>query len=500
MDDHPEGPPSVPGTLADPDLDTRTAAPRLRASWRRSEQYGVPHDEVLPVFTGSVDTGSLLAECASQVLTGLQSTIANEPVSLMVADSDGLVLIRLCTDPGIRSSLDRVHLAPGFSYSERNAGTNGLGLSLADRAPSLVRAADHYCSELRGYTCAAAPVLDPVSGELAGSINLTTWSDSSSELLLALAQAAAGATTGLMLVRSTGRAIRPAPRGEVFHVVGGHLSPATGDPCGSTVWRAAVGDAAAATAAGRVLAVVGEPGAGKATLAALARRRHAARQRILHARAPEAPDVAAWLELWTPGLRSADACIIVSGIERLPAWAAEDLVRTLDAVRSPDRPQPFVLTAAGFTAIPEQLARLVDTVVEAPPLRHRADDVLPLAHHVAREERHRDLSFTPRAARALTSYHWPENVRQLRRIVRDAASRADVIDVQHLAPEVLDGGRRTLTRLERLERDEIIRCLTEPHTTIKHVAEDLGIGRATLYRKIAQYDITVPSRSASAPA
>jgi transcriptional regulator of acetoin/glycerol metabolism len=112
---------------------------------------------------------------------------------------------------------------------------------------------------------------------------------------------------------------------------------------------------------------------------------------------------------------------------------------------------------------------------------------------VAREERHRAIDFTSRAARALTSYHWPGNVRQLRRIVRDAASRADVVDVHHLDPEVLDGGRRPLTRLERLERDEIVRCLTEPSTTITRAAEELGIGRATLYRKIAQYGIALPS-------
>jgi transcriptional regulator of acetoin/glycerol metabolism len=500
VDAHLRGGATTPAA-ADPDLAVRAAAPRLRASWRRSEQYGVSHDEVLPVFTGSVNTSSLLYDCASQVLTGLQSTIANEPVSLMVADREGLVLARLCTDPAIRSSLDRVHLAPGFFYAERNAGTNGLGLSLADRAPSLVRAADHYCTDLRGYTCAAAPVLDPVSGELVGSINLTTWSDSSSDLLLALAQAAAGATAGLMLVRSTGRPMRPVPRGEVVHVVAGHVAAGTGDPCVSAAWRAAVGDAATTVAGGRVLAVVGEPGAGKSALAALARRRLSARQRILHARAPEAADVAAWLALWTPGLRSADACIIVSGIDRLPAWAAEDLAQTLDEVRSSgEGPQRFILTAPDFMTIPEELAPLVDAVVETPPLRHRAGDVLPLAHHFAREERHRALSFTPRAARALTTYHWPENVRQLRRIVRDAASRADVIDVHHLAPEVLDGGRRPLTRLERLERDEIVRCLTEPSTTVTRAAEELGIGRATLYRRIAQYDISLPPRSADSPA
>ena len=495
MDDRRDGVPTSLAPLADAELTARGGAPRLRASWRRSAKYGVSPDGVKPVFTGSVDKGSLLYECAQQVLTGLQSTIANEPVSLMVADRDGLVLARLCSDAAILQSLDRVHLAPGFYYDERHAGTNGLGLSLADRAPSLVRAGDHYCTELRSFTCAAVPVIDP-AGELAGSINLTTWSESSSELLLGLAQAAAGATSALMLARSAGRTMRAVPRGEVVHVVGGHLAPATGDPCRSAAWSAAVAEASEAAAAGRVTVVVGEPGAGKSTLAALARRRRWPRQHILHARAPEASDVAAWLELWTPGLRSADACVIVSGIHRLPAWAAEELGQILAGVRrTGDRPQPFVLTAPGFLAIPEQLAPLIDTVVETPPLRHRADDVLPLAHHFAREERHRTLSVTPRAARVLSAYHWPENVRQLRQVVRDAASRADVINVHHLAPEVLDRGRRPLTRLERLERDEIVRVLTEPAITMARAAGELGIGRATLYRKIAQYDIALPSRS-----
>lgn len=491
--------PSADRDLADRDLARRNAAPRVRASWRRSERYGLDHDEVTPVFTGSVDTGSLLYECASQVLTDLQSAIANEPVSLMVADRDGLVLARLCSDAAILSSLDRVHLAPGFSYAERNAGTNGLGLSLADRAPTLVRAADHYCSELRGYTCAAAPVLDPVSGDLAGTINLTTWSDSASHLLLALAQTAAGATSGLMLVRSSGRAVRPAPRGQVVHVVGSDPG-AHSDPCVSAVWRGATEAAVGATAAGRVVAMVGEPGAGKSALAALARRRVFPRSRILSARAPEAADVAAWLELWTPELSSPDVCIIVSGTDRLPAWAAGDLASTLAVCRRPDgRAQPFVLTAPDFGALPDELAALVDTVVEVPPLRLRADDILPLAHRFAEQERRRPLAFTPRAARALTAYQWPENVRQLRRVVREAAARADVIDVRHLAPEVLDGGRRALTRLERLERDEIVRCLTAPSTTMARAAEELGIGRATLYRKIAQYDIALPSRSGDEP-
>jgi hypothetical protein len=495
-----DDPPAAAGPLPD----AAPAGRRVRASWRRSQGYGVPPDAVVPVFTGSPDTGSLLYECAHRVLTDLQSTIAAEPVSLMVADPAGFVLARLGEDRTIHRALDRVHLAPGFSYSERNAGTNGLGLSLADRAPTLVRAADHWCTDLRGYTCAAAPVVDPASGELAGSINLTTWSDSSSELLLGLAQTAASATSALMALRSGGRAVpRSAPRGEVFRVVGGSVvggSPTAddGDPCVSAAWRAAVGAAARAVGAGEVTTVVGEPGSGRATLAALALRRLPGRRRLLHARAPEtaaAADVAGWLDLWTPELRDAATCVIVSGLHTLPAWAAGELADLLAAVHRTGAPQPFVLTAPGYAVLPAPVAALTDAVVEAPPLRTRADDVLPLAAWSARQERHRTVPFTPRAARALTGYGWPGNVAQLRRVVREAVTRGDVVDVQHLAPEVLDGGAGPLSRLERLERDEIVRCLTEPGTTMTRVAEELGIGRATLYRKVAQYKITVPPRS-----
>ncbi|GAB2748330.1 GAF domain-containing protein [Amycolatopsis magusensis] len=469
--------------------------PRLMASWQRSERYGVSLDEVRPVFIGSVDTGSLLYECGSEVLTGLQATLANEPVSMMITDSAGLVLARLCGDDSINRSLDRVHLAPGFYFSERNAGTNGLGLALADRAPTLVRAEEHYCTGLRGYTCAAVPVLDPLTGELAGSVNLTTWSDSSSDLLLALAQAAAGNTTALMLARSAGRRMRPVPRGEVFHVYADRFEQADGGRCASRSWNAAVAEAHTALAAGRVVAVVGEPGAGKTALASLAHRQARPRERVLSARPPAPDDVDAWLTLWTPELEKDDTCVIVSGVDKLPAWAAGELVRLFTSARREGaRPQPFVLTAEDFAALPSALVALVDTVVEAPALRHRPDDILPLARHFAQRERGRAISFTAAASQALTEYHWPENVKQLKRVARTAAARADVVDLRHLPTQVFSSGTHRLSRLQALERDEIVRCLTEPGATVVRAAAELGMSRATIYRKMAHYEIKVPNR------
>lgn len=431
-------------------------------------------------------------ECGHEVLKGLQATLGNEPVSLMIADSEGTVLARLCNDTEIVRSLDRVYLAPGFSYAERDAGTNGLGLSLADRAPSLVRADEHYCTGLRGYTCAAVPVHDLSTGLLAGSVNLTTWSDSSSELLLALAQAAAGHTASLMLAKAGGHTIRPLPQGKVTRVYACRASDPGADPCKSRSWQDSVRQVRRAFGQGRVAAIVGEPGAGKATLALTGRHLVRERERRLSARPPAPDEVDSWLAWWTPELAKADTCVVISATDTLPAWAASELAGLLAGARRDDAaPQPFALTAESFTGIPEPLAALVDTVIEVPPLRERSDDIMPLARHFAYQERRRTVDFTPAAEHALHDYHWPENVRQLERAVLAAGARTDTIDLRHLPPETFTGSHR-LGRIQSLERDEIIRCLTEPGATMVSVAAELGMGRATLYRKLAQYDIAIP--------
>ena len=467
-----------------------SARPRVRASWVRSERYGVSPDGVEPVFTGAVDTGSLFYECGAEVLSQLHGTLGTEPVGLMITDHEGLVLARWSVDADMNRSLDRVHLAPGFYFGEQTAGTNGLALALADRVPALVRSGEHFVAPLRRYTCAAVPVLDPRSGDLVGSINLTTWSDASSDLLLALAQSAAGNTSALMHVRAGGQPVRPLPRGEVFHVVADRLPG--GDPCASRGWQEAVGAARDAVSAGRVLAVVGEPGAGKSAVATLARQGSRRRERVLVARPPAAEDVESWLALWSPALAAPDTCVVVAGADALPAWAADELVAVLPDGAGPVR--PLVLTASSFVALPPALAALVDAVVEVPALRLRPEDVEPLARSFAREARHCDVRFTPRAVRALTTYGWPENVRELRSVVREAAGRTDLVDLAHLRPEVLAGGDRPLGRLEQLERDEILRCLTVPGATAVQAAAELGISRATLYRKINQYDLRIPGR------
>ncbi|EYR63979.1 Fis family transcriptional regulator [Actinotalea ferrariae CF5-4] len=473
------------------------APERLVASWRRSHDYGVSDEGVDPVFVGAVDEESLFYRCGNRVLENLHATLADEPLAMMLTDSRGLVLNRFVGDAALVRALDDVHLAPGFVFSEREVGTNGLGLALADRAPSLVHADEHYSVGLVGFTCAAVPVLDPLTGRLEGSINLTTSSASSSALLLALAQSAASNTADLMLARSRGRSPRRQPRGEVFRV----LAPRHAAGSDSLVdlgptWRAALDDAARALASGQVVAAVGEDGSGRGTLLALAHRRGRPRDRILGAATPDPEHVEAWLRLWTSELGKPSTAVIVHDVDRLPEWAAQRLRDLLEAERARSRrdgEQPMLtMTAENFAEIPDALAALVDRVVPVAPLRERPEDVLPLAAHAARRVRGRDIGVTVTAQRTLEAARWPGNVQQLVAVVTQAAQRTDLIDLQHLPLSIVSTSGHRLTRLESLERQEIARSLARPGATPTTAAKELGMSRATMYRKLAHYGIPHP--------
>ncbi|MFE6510969.1 GAF domain-containing protein [Nocardioides sp. NPDC057767] len=472
-------------------VDPAALAPRVRASWQRSQEYGVSVEDVDPVFSGAYDQESLFFQCGQEVLDDLHRTLVDEPVSLMLTDPGGLVLNRLSGDQQLLRDLDAVHLAPGFSYAERAAGTNGLGLALADRTPTVVRAEEHYSLSLCSYTCAAAPVIDPISGRLEGSVNLTTWSESSHDLLLALAQSAASNTASLMLARAHGRFPRPAPRGEVFRVEAPRLEPGAGSLRDlSSGWREALGKVRDALTAGRRVAVVGEPGVGRTTLVAQAFRDLRPRDRILAASAPDPADAEAWLSLWTPELAKQDTAVVVRDVNMLPAWVAERLHALLvEAVPGTVAAVPFAMTADTFDGIPAALADLVDTVVEVPPLRERPEDVLPLAHRVGLRLRGREIALTPAAERALHDHGWPGNVTELVHVVQRAASAGDQIDLRHLPAEVLSDTRRPLSRIDAFERGEIVRVLTRPGITMQEAAAELGMSRATVYRKVQQYGI-----------
>jgi transcriptional regulator of acetoin/glycerol metabolism len=95
------------------------------------------------------------------------------------------------------------------------------------------------------------------------------------------------------------------------------------------------------------------------------------------------------------------------------------------------------------------------------------------------------------AMRQLARLPWPGNIAQLRHVLTETLGRqrSGVIGIDRLPSECRSVTRRKLTRLEAMERDAIVRSLSENDGNKAEAAEALGMSRATIYRKIKDFGI-----------
>lgn len=160
-------------------------------SWRRSASSGLSPDQFAVPHTGDGDRDGLLVRAARPVLSSLTDDLASTNVGLLLTGREGDILDRWVSERSLGSRFDRVHLAPGFVYTEPAVGTNGIGTAIAARRPAFVRGSEHYADALTALACAAAPIMDPRTGDVLGVIDLTCSVRESSPLMLALARRAA---------------------------------------------------------------------------------------------------------------------------------------------------------------------------------------------------------------------------------------------------------------------------------------------------------------------
>ena len=177
----------------------------ILASWRRSREWHVAADRIDLSYVRDPDLDTPLARTALPVLRNLRENLQGELVSVILTDAHGVALSRLTADHDLERHLDRVQLAPGFSYAEEFAGTNGIGTALESGQAAHVFGHEHYAEHLEDLACAAVPVRHPISGKAVGAINLTCWRKDAGRLLIALAQSTARQVTqGLLDDSSAG--------------------------------------------------------------------------------------------------------------------------------------------------------------------------------------------------------------------------------------------------------------------------------------------------------
>jgi transcriptional regulator with PAS, ATPase and Fis domain len=141
---------------------------------------------------------------------------------------------------------------------------------------------------------------------------------------------------------------------------------------------------------------------------------------------------------------------------------------------------------------------VVELVV--PPLRRRREDILPLARFLLAEaalQMKRPVDgLTAEAADQLVGYSWPGNVRELanameRAVAVSKTNRVDVGDfpaeVRLVLPLVSDKGVPRFLR--DVEKDCILAALEKTEGNRVKASELMGMGVATLYRKLKIYKL-----------
>ena len=163
----------------------------ILASWRRSHDFQIAADKIEMPYDGGAQLDTRLSRSAAPVLRSLKAQLEGQSVSVVLTDATGLVLSRLTGDGELERHLDRVLLAPGFSYAEKFVGTNGIGTALEVGGPAHVFGHEHYAENLEELACAGVPIHHPLSGRIVGAVDLTCWRRDAGALLLTLAKTTA---------------------------------------------------------------------------------------------------------------------------------------------------------------------------------------------------------------------------------------------------------------------------------------------------------------------
>jgi transcriptional regulator with PAS, ATPase and Fis domain len=150
--------------------------------------------------------------------------------------------------------------------------------------------------------------------------------------------------------------------------------------------------------------------------------------------------------------------------------------------------------------------RLNVVTVHLPSLREHRTDIPQLVHcFLDRYAPDENIQVTAAAMKSFLQYEWPGNVRELENCIARAVALGDhrLIDVADLPPAVAvepapngsnsDAASLSTTALADLERMTILRVFEQAGGDKALAGRMLGISRATLYRKLKQYNIPLRS-------
>jgi len=150
--------------------------------------------------------------------------------------------------------------------------------------------------------------------------------------------------------------------------------------------------------------------------------------------------------------------------------------------------------------------RLNVVELQMPALMDRREDIVPLVEHFlghyAREEGASDsLELSSAAVAALQDHSWSGNVRELENRIQRAVVVATGSEISSSdlgfdseVPTLPEADQSGLTEGDKADREQLRKVLADANGVVARAAEDLGISRQALYRKMSRYGIELERR------
>ncbi len=163
-------------------------------------------------------------------------------------------------------------------------------------------------------------------------------------------------------------------------------------------------------------------------------------------------------------------------------------------ISATNQPLYDMVDSGGFRQ--DLLYRINTVEIELPPLRERKEDIGLLADHFLKMygERYQKsgLKMEDRTRKQLLNYTWPGNIRELQHAIERAVimSEGSSISAEDVLPSRKGKARPSQSlKVEDVERHAMVKAIEKSGGNLSQAAEELGIGRTTLYRKMKKYGI-----------
>ena len=169
-------------------------------SWLRSAQANVDPDADPPVMLADSELASYRAAHPLAAVIGMLRDLvggtADDGEHLMAVSDAAGRLLWVEGHRGTRRRAEAMNFVEGAVWDEEHAGTNAPGTALALGRPVQIFSTEHFRHTVQGWTCAAAPIRDPTTGQVIGVIDVTGGDPVAHPHSLALVKAAARAAEG----------------------------------------------------------------------------------------------------------------------------------------------------------------------------------------------------------------------------------------------------------------------------------------------------------------